>query len=82
MTKRNREEEEEQEQEEDEVEKRDAEKFHKSASEDSIKRSTFRFSIDANRLSYDKKCSTPNQVRVARVPEVPNVASLPRYHDG
>ncbi|XP_031414746.1 sodium channel, voltage-gated, type I like, alpha b isoform X2 [Clupea harengus] len=58
---REEQEEEEQEQEEDEVEKRDAEKFHKSASEDSIKRSTFRFSIDANRLSYDKKCSTPNQ---------------------
>ncbi|RXN33507.1 sodium channel type 2 subunit alpha-like isoform X1 [Labeo rohita] len=37
------------------------EKFHKSASEDSIRRPGFRFSIDANRLSYEKKCSTPNQ---------------------
>ncbi|XP_063067578.1 sodium channel, voltage-gated, type I like, alpha b [Engraulis encrasicolus] len=44
-----------------EEEKRDKEKVPKSASEDSIKRSSFRFSIDANRLSYDKKCSTPNQ---------------------
>ncbi|KAG7253748.1 hypothetical protein CRUP_003796, partial [Coryphaenoides rupestris] len=31
------------------------------ASEDSIKRSSFRFSIDANRLSYEKRCSSPNQ---------------------
>uniref|UniRef100_A0A8C6L4L8 Sodium channel protein n=1 Tax=Nothobranchius furzeri TaxID=105023 RepID=A0A8C6L4L8_NOTFU len=36
-------------------------KFHKSESEDSIKRSSFRFSIDANRLSYEKRCSSPNQ---------------------
>ncbi|XP_076871731.1 sodium channel, voltage-gated, type I like, alpha b isoform X3 [Brachyhypopomus gauderio] len=46
---------------EEEEEKADQEKFHKSASEDSIRRSGFRFSIDANRLSYEKKCSTPNQ---------------------
>ncbi|XP_041936586.1 sodium channel, voltage-gated, type I like, alpha b isoform X2 [Alosa sapidissima] len=58
--KRRQREEQEEEEEEEVAEKRDAEKFHKSASEDSIKRS-FRFSIDANRLSYDKKCSTPNQ---------------------
>ncbi|XP_051567838.1 sodium channel protein type 2 subunit alpha-like isoform X2 [Myxocyprinus asiaticus] len=44
-----------------EEEKADQEKFHKSASEDSIRRPGFRFSIDANRLSYEKKCSTPNQ---------------------
>ncbi|XP_060774754.1 sodium channel, voltage-gated, type I like, alpha b isoform X6 [Neoarius graeffei] len=44
-----------------EEEKADQEKFHKSESEDSIRRSGFRFSIDANRLSYEKKCSTPNQ---------------------
>ncbi|KAG7255687.1 LOW QUALITY PROTEIN: hypothetical protein CRUP_031628, partial [Coryphaenoides rupestris] len=36
-------------------------KVRKSASEDSIKRSSFRFSIDANRLSYEKRCSSPNQ---------------------
>uniref|UniRef100_A0A8C6TM65 Sodium channel protein n=1 Tax=Neogobius melanostomus TaxID=47308 RepID=A0A8C6TM65_9GOBI len=36
-------------------------KFHKSESEDNIKRSSFRFSIDANRLSYEKRCSSPNQ---------------------
>ncbi|XP_075873693.1 sodium channel protein type 2 subunit alpha-like [Nelusetta ayraudi] len=36
-------------------------KFRKSESEDSIKRSSFRFSIDANRLSYEKRCSSPNQ---------------------
>ncbi|XP_056444692.1 sodium channel, voltage-gated, type I like, alpha b isoform X2 [Gadus chalcogrammus] len=34
---------------------------HKSESEDSIKRSSFRFSIDANRLTYEKRCSSPNQ---------------------
>lgn len=45
-----------------EEEKADQEKFHKSASEDSIRRPGFRFSMDANRLSYEKKCSTPNQV--------------------
>lgn len=45
-----------------EEEKANQEKFHKSASEDSIRRPGFRFSIDANRLSYEKKCSTPNQV--------------------
>ncbi|KAJ3584304.1 hypothetical protein NHX12_014800, partial [Muraenolepis orangiensis] len=32
-----------------------------SGSVDSIKRSSFRFSIDANRLSYEKRCSSPNQ---------------------
>lgn len=47
---------------EEEEEKADQEKFHKSESEDSIRRSGFRFSMDANRLSYEKKCSTPNQV--------------------
>lgn len=36
-------------------------KFHKSESEDSIKRLSFRFSMDANRLSYEKRCSSPNQ---------------------
>ncbi|XP_029306489.1 sodium channel protein type 2 subunit alpha-like isoform X1 [Cottoperca gobio] len=36
-------------------------KFHKSESEDSIKRTSFRFSIDANRLSYEKRCSSPNE---------------------
>ncbi|XP_047432552.1 sodium channel, voltage-gated, type I like, alpha b isoform X2 [Mugil cephalus] len=42
-------------------EERSRDKFHKSESEDSIKRSSFRFSIDANRLSYEKRCSSPNQ---------------------
>uniref|UniRef100_A0A8D2ZF42 Sodium channel protein n=1 Tax=Scophthalmus maximus TaxID=52904 RepID=A0A8D2ZF42_SCOMX len=44
-----------------EEEERGVRKFHKSESEDSIKRSSFRFSIDANRLSYEKRCSSPNQ---------------------
>ncbi|XP_008323058.1 sodium channel, voltage-gated, type I like, alpha b isoform X3 [Cynoglossus semilaevis] len=44
-----------------EEEEREGRKFHKSESEDSIKRSSFRFSIDANRLSYEKRCSSPNQ---------------------
>ncbi|TTH38822.1 Sodium channel protein type 2 subunit alpha [Bagarius yarrelli] len=59
---RNRRKKRKQREEEEEEEKADQEKFHKSASEDSIRRSGFRFSIDANRLSYEKKCSTPNQV--------------------
>ncbi|XP_051799245.1 sodium channel, voltage-gated, type I like, alpha b isoform X2 [Acanthochromis polyacanthus] len=46
---------------EEEEERGARDKFHKSASEDSIKRSSFRFSIDANRLSYEKRCSSPNQ---------------------
>ncbi|XP_061760681.1 sodium channel, voltage-gated, type I like, alpha b [Nerophis ophidion] len=46
--------------EEEEEERGTCDKFHKSHSEDSIKRS-FRFSIDANRLSYEKRCSSPNQ---------------------
>ncbi|XP_039997886.1 sodium channel, voltage-gated, type I like, alpha b isoform X8 [Xiphias gladius] len=44
-----------------EEEERGGRQFHKSESEDSIKRSSFRFSIDANRLSYEKRCSSPNQ---------------------
>lgn len=48
-----------------EEEEREGRKFHKSESEDSIKRSSFRFSIDANRLSYEKRCSSPNQVDTA-----------------
>lgn len=47
---------------EEEEERGGRDKFHKSESEDSIKRSNFRFSIDANRLSYEKRCSSPNQV--------------------
>ncbi|XP_027015707.1 sodium channel, voltage-gated, type I like, alpha b isoform X1 [Tachysurus fulvidraco] len=58
---RNRRKKRKQREEEEEEEKADQEKFHKSESEDSIRRSGFRFSIDANRLSYEKKCSTPNQ---------------------
>ncbi|XP_063322117.1 sodium channel, voltage-gated, type I like, alpha b isoform X3 [Pelmatolapia mariae] len=46
---------------EEEEERGCRDKFHKSESEDSIKRSSFRFSIDANRLSYEKRCSSPNQ---------------------
>ncbi|CAL9698617.1 unnamed protein product [Knipowitschia caucasica] len=48
-------------QKEEEEERGVRDKFHKSESEDSIKRSSFRFSIDANRLSYEKRCSSPNQ---------------------
>ncbi|XP_033472200.1 sodium channel protein type 2 subunit alpha isoform X2 [Epinephelus lanceolatus] len=46
---------------EEEEERGVRDKFHKSESEDSIKRTSFRFSIDANRLSYEKRCSSPNQ---------------------
>ncbi|KAM6892867.1 sodium channel protein type 2 subunit alpha-like [Lycodopsis pacificus] len=46
---------------EEEEERGGRDKFHKSESDDSIKRTSFRFSIDANRLSYEKRCSSPNQ---------------------
>lgn len=49
---------------EEEEERGARDKFRKSESEDSIKRSSFRFSIDANRLSYEKRCSSPNQVQL------------------
>uniref|UniRef100_H3AFY2 Sodium channel protein n=1 Tax=Latimeria chalumnae TaxID=7897 RepID=H3AFY2_LATCH len=39
----------------------DNEKFHKSESEDSIKKRGFRLSIDGNRLTYEKKYSSPHQ---------------------
>lgn len=55
---------------EEEEERGARDKFHKSESEDSIKRSSFRFSIDANRLSYEKRCSSPNQVRGASTLEI------------
>uniref|UniRef100_A0A8B9LPB2 Sodium channel protein n=1 Tax=Astyanax mexicanus TaxID=7994 RepID=A0A8B9LPB2_ASTMX len=51
---RNRRKKRKQREEEEEEEKADQEKFHKSESEDSIRRTGFRFSIDANRLSYEK----------------------------
>ncbi|XP_058888271.1 sodium channel protein type 2 subunit alpha-like isoform X1 [Acipenser ruthenus] len=41
--------------------KGDTDTFHKSESEDSIKRKGFGFSIDGNRLSYEKRYSSPDQ---------------------
>ncbi|XP_010779657.1 sodium channel, voltage-gated, type I like, alpha b isoform X1 [Notothenia coriiceps] len=58
---RNRRKKRKQREEEEEEERGGRDKFHKSESEDSIKRTSFRFSIDANRLSYEKRCSSPNQ---------------------
>ncbi|XP_077461037.1 sodium channel protein type 2 subunit alpha-like isoform X2 [Stigmatopora argus] len=48
------------EEEEEEEEKASCNRFHKSVTVDSINRS-FHFSMDANRLSYEKRCSSPNQ---------------------
>ncbi|KAG8432388.1 hypothetical protein GDO86_016868 [Hymenochirus boettgeri] len=45
----------------DEDEKGDDEKFHKSTSETSMKRKVFGFSIEGNRLTYEKKYSSPHQ---------------------
>ncbi|OCT61122.1 hypothetical protein XELAEV_18047142mg [Xenopus laevis] len=45
-------------------EKGDDEKFHKSASETSIKRKGFRF-LEGNRLTSDKKYSSPHQSRLS-----------------
>lgn len=45
-----------------EGDEKDGEEFHKSESEDSIKRKGFRFSIEGNRLTYEKRFSSPHQV--------------------
>ncbi|XP_075465290.1 sodium channel protein type 2 subunit alpha isoform X3 [Ascaphus truei] len=42
-------------------EKGDTERFPKSESETSIKKKGFRFSIEGNRLTYEKKMSSPHQ---------------------
>uniref|UniRef100_A0A8C0INI4 Sodium channel protein n=1 Tax=Chelonoidis abingdonii TaxID=106734 RepID=A0A8C0INI4_CHEAB len=44
-----------------EGEEKDEEDFHKSESEDSIRRKGFRFSIEGNRLTYEKRFSSPHQ---------------------
>ncbi|KAM9123259.1 sodium channel protein type 2 subunit alpha-like isoform 1-T1 [Pangshura tecta] len=41
--------------------KGDVEKFPKSESEDSIRRKSFRFSMEANRLTYEKRFTSPHQ---------------------
>uniref|UniRef100_A0A8C0VYT8 Sodium channel protein n=1 Tax=Cyanistes caeruleus TaxID=156563 RepID=A0A8C0VYT8_CYACU len=46
-----------------EGEEKDGEEFHKSESEDSIKKKGFRFSIEGNRLTYEKRFSSPHQSR-------------------
>ncbi|KAJ6660840.1 hypothetical protein lerEdw1_017466 [Lerista edwardsae] len=40
---------------------KDEDEFHKSESEDSIRRKGFRFSIEGNRLTYEKRFSSPHQ---------------------
>nr|XP_033800134.1 sodium channel protein type 2 subunit alpha-like [Geotrypetes seraphini] len=42
-------------------EKGDVEKFYKSESETSIRKKSFRFSIEENQLAYEKKQSSPHQ---------------------
>ncbi|XP_032920170.1 sodium channel protein type 1 subunit alpha isoform X5 [Catharus ustulatus] len=42
-------------------EEKDDDEFHKSESEDSIRRKGFRLSIEGNRLTYEKKYSSPHQ---------------------
>uniref|UniRef100_A0A8D0U4Q1 Sodium channel protein n=1 Tax=Sus scrofa TaxID=9823 RepID=A0A8D0U4Q1_PIG len=42
-------------------EEKDDDDFHKSESEDSIRRKGFRFSIEGNRLTYEKRYSSPHQ---------------------
>ncbi|XP_074926251.1 sodium channel protein type 2 subunit alpha-like isoform X2 [Chelonoidis abingdonii] len=41
--------------------KGDVEQFPKSESEDSIRRKSFRFSMEANRLTYEKRFTSPHQ---------------------
>uniref|UniRef100_A0A8C0GIV4 Sodium voltage-gated channel alpha subunit 3 n=1 Tax=Chelonoidis abingdonii TaxID=106734 RepID=A0A8C0GIV4_CHEAB len=43
--------------------KGDVEQFPKSESEDSIRRKSFRFSMEANRLTYEKRFTSPHQVK-------------------
>lgn len=45
-----------------EGDEKDEDEFHKSESEDSIRRKGFRFSIEGNRLTYEKRFSSPHQV--------------------
>lgn len=48
-----------------EEEREDNDKCHRSESESSMKKSHFRFSMDASNLhNYDMSCSTPYQVRI------------------
>uniref|UniRef100_A0A7N4NTH2 Sodium channel protein n=1 Tax=Sarcophilus harrisii TaxID=9305 RepID=A0A7N4NTH2_SARHA len=42
-------------------EEKDEDEFHKSESEESIRRKGFRFSIEGNRLTYEKRYSSPHQ---------------------
>ncbi|XP_048200213.1 sodium channel protein type 1 subunit alpha isoform X3 [Perognathus longimembris pacificus] len=42
-------------------EEKDEDEFHKSESEDSIRRKGFRLSIEGNRLTYEKRYSSPHQ---------------------
>uniref|UniRef100_A0A8C0W976 Sodium channel protein n=1 Tax=Castor canadensis TaxID=51338 RepID=A0A8C0W976_CASCN len=42
-------------------EEKDEDEFHKSESEDSIRRKGFRFSMEGNRLTYEKRYSSPHQ---------------------
>uniref|UniRef100_A0A8D0G3K7 Sodium channel protein n=1 Tax=Sphenodon punctatus TaxID=8508 RepID=A0A8D0G3K7_SPHPU len=44
-----------------EGEEKGEDEFHKSESEDSIRRKGFRFSIEGNRLTYEKRFSSPHQ---------------------
>ncbi|XP_048339268.1 sodium channel protein type 2 subunit alpha isoform X1 [Sphaerodactylus townsendi] len=44
-----------------EGDEKDEDDFHKSESEDSIRRKGFRFSIEGNRLTYEKRFSSPHQ---------------------
>uniref|UniRef100_A0A4X2LR45 Sodium channel protein n=1 Tax=Vombatus ursinus TaxID=29139 RepID=A0A4X2LR45_VOMUR len=42
-------------------EEKEEDEFHKSESEESIRRKGFRFSIEGNRLTYEKRYSSPHQ---------------------
>uniref|UniRef100_A0A8C0G8U2 Sodium voltage-gated channel alpha subunit 1 n=1 Tax=Chelonoidis abingdonii TaxID=106734 RepID=A0A8C0G8U2_CHEAB len=44
-------------------EEKDEDEFQKSESEGSIRKKTFRFSIEGNRLTYEKKYSSPHQLQ-------------------
>ncbi|XP_009674478.1 sodium channel protein type 2 subunit alpha isoform X1 [Struthio camelus] len=44
-----------------EGEEKEEQEFHKSESEDSIRRKGFRLSIEGNRLTYEKRFSSPHQ---------------------
>uniref|UniRef100_A0ACB8G0H8 Sodium channel protein type 2 subunit alpha n=1 Tax=Sphaerodactylus townsendi TaxID=933632 RepID=A0ACB8G0H8_9SAUR len=68
-----------------EGDEKDEDDFHKSESEDSIRRKGFRFSIEGNRLTYEKRFSSPHQVQkiypgFCAMSDIGSVVKQPVFH--